>query len=200
MRQHVARAQQIEDLRHQRAIGHTADVAHHARRHAGPLARSDGSLERLQAMAGDHVLAHSHLHPEHDVGVFGHRARRQIDLRVIDVVELGHRKSGQAGDGDVHKRELARARPRHHEAPQPGQVVGAGVARGHHRGRALLRRQFVGRYADRRSERIGMRMQVDEAGRHQLAAGVHHALATFRSNRRLDRFDHAVADADIAFA
>ena len=44
MRQDVAGAQEVEDLRHERPIGHTADVAHHLRRNAGALARRNGRL------------------------------------------------------------------------------------------------------------------------------------------------------------
>jgi hypothetical protein len=50
VRQDVAGAKQVEDLRHQRPIGDTADVAHHLGRHAGHLARLDRALERLGAV------------------------------------------------------------------------------------------------------------------------------------------------------
>ena len=43
-------------------------------------------------------------------------------------------------------------------------------------------------------------MQVDQAGRHQLAAGVEHAQRARRRNVGFDRLDQAVADADVALA
>ena len=69
--------------------------------------------------------------------------------RIVDVVQLGHREPRQPGDGDVHERELPRARTRHDEAAEAGQVVGAGVARRDHGGGALVGGQFVGGNADR---------------------------------------------------
>jgi hypothetical protein len=41
-------------------------------------------------------------------------------------------------------------------------------------------------------------MQVDQSRRYQLAAGIEHAQRPARGNVGFDRFDHAVADADIA--
>jgi len=41
-------------------------------------------------------------------------------------------------------------------------------------------------------------MQVDQSGRHQLAAGVKHAQRARRRNVGFDRLDRAVANADVA--
>ena len=175
VREDVAGAKQVEHLRHQRAIGDAADVAHHLRRHPRHLARPDGALERLGAVPGDHVLAHPHLDAEHHVGVLGDGARRRFDLRVVDVVELGHGKAGEAGDRDVDEGVLARPRRRHDETAVGGEVVGAGVARRDDGGRALMRHELVGRDADRRAVGIRVAVQVDQSRCHQLAADVHHA-------------------------
>ncbi len=154
VRQHVAGAQQVEQLRHQRAIGDAADVAHHLGRHARQLAGADRALQRLGAVARDHVLAHPHLDAEHDVGVLGDRPRGRLRLRIVDVEELRHRKAGEPGDRDVHERVLARARGRHDEAPERREVVRAGIARRHHGRRALMGDELVGRDADRRAVRV----------------------------------------------
>ena len=45
-----------------------------------------------------------------------------------------------------------------------------------------------------------MAMQVDEAGRHQFAGGVEHAQRARLGDVGFHRLDHAVADADVAFA
>ena len=41
-------------------------------------------------------------------------------------------------------------------------------------------------------------MQVDQPGRHQLAAGIEHAQRARRRDVGLDRLDQAIADADVA--
>ena len=45
-----------------------------------------------------------------------------------------------------------------------------------------------------------MAVQVDQAGRHQLARGIEHALRPLGRNIGLDRLDQPEADADIAAA
>ena len=78
----------------------------------------------------------------------------------------------------MHERELPRARPRNDEAAKRRQVVRPRVSRRNDGRRALIRRQLVGRDADRRAERVGVRVQVDKPRRDELAAGVHDALRT----------------------
>ena len=63
-----------------------------------------------------------------------------------------------------------------------------------------MRHQFIGRNADGRAVGVGVAVQVDQPRRDELAAGIHHALRTFGGNRRLDGFDQAVANADVALA
>jgi hypothetical protein len=43
-------------------------------------------------------------------------------------------------------------------------------------------------------------VQVDEAGRHQLAGGIEHAQRPLGRNLGLDRLDQPIADADVALA
>ncbi len=104
---------------------------------------------------------HAHLDAEHDVGVLGHRLGGGVDLREIDVVELGDREAGEADVGDVHERVEARARLRHDGAAEGGEVVGAGVARGDQRGGGLERHQLVGRNADGGAVGKDVGVQVD---------------------------------------
>src|SRR5207237_10603574 len=42
------------------------------------LARLDRPFERLDAMLGNDVFRHTHLDPDHDVGILGNRARGAI--------------------------------------------------------------------------------------------------------------------------
>ena len=200
MRQHVARAEQIEDLRHQRAIGHAADMAHHARRHARQLTGLDRALERLQAVAGDHVLAHADLHAQHHVGVLGHHAGGGFGLGVVDVVELWHRKPGQTGQRHMDEGVLPGTGRGRDEAAPAGEVVGPGVTGRNHRGTALVGHQFVGRDAYRRSEGVGVAMQVDQPWRDQLAASIHHPMGSVGRDAGLNGLDQTVAHADVTLA
>ena len=118
--------------------------------------------------------------------------------RVVDVVELRHRKRRQADIGDVHESIETRARLSHHIAAERGEVVGAGIARRHHGGGGLKRQQFVRRDADRGAVGIDMSMQVDEAGGHELAADVQDLERPFGGNVGLHRLDDAPTDADVA--
>ncbi len=198
MGQHVARAQQVEDLRHELARLDAADVAHHLGRRARELAGADGAAQRLQAVARDHVIRHAHLDADHDVGVFAHRLGGRFGLREVDVEELGHREAAEADVGDVHEGVEARARLRDDVAAEDGEVVGARVARRHRGGGALERHQLVGRNADRRAVGEDMRVEVDQARHHQAPGGVQHARRARRRNVRFDRLDHAVAHAHVA--
>jgi len=98
----------------------------------------------------------------------------------------------------MHEGVEARARLRRDVAPEGGEIVRAGVAGGDHRRRALERDQLVRRDADRRAVRIDVRVQVDEPRQHQPAGGVEQARGSCHRNVRLDRFDPARADADVA--
>ena len=200
MSEDIADAQEVEDLRHQLPRLHSADVTHHLRAGPGLLTGGDGAPERLEPVSGDHVLRHPHLDPEHHVGVLGDRLGGVVDPREIDVVELRHGKAGEPHVGDVHEREQARARLRADVAAEGGDVVGAGIARRHAGRGALAGDQLVGRDADRRAIGIHVGMKIDQSWRHQLPAGVEHAQRARRRNVRLDRFDKAVADADVASA
>ena len=95
--------------------------------------------------------------------------RGRVGLREVDVVELGHRERRQPDIGDVHERVEPRARLRHHVAAEGREIVGAGIARRHAGGGALVRDQLVGRNADRRAVGKDVGVQVDQARRHQLA-------------------------------
>ena len=198
--QHVARPQQVEDLRHQFLGLDAADMHHHLRRPAGHLAGLDAALERLEPVLGDHVLRHPHLDPEQEVRVFRQRHRAGFDLRIVDVVELGDRECRQAVIGDVEEGVDARPRLRHDVAAQRRKIVDAGIAGRDQRGGALELREFVGGNADRRAIGVDMAVQVDQARRHQLAGGVDGLGRARRRNVVFDRLDHAPADADVAFA
>src|SRR6185369_17790476 len=114
--------------------------------------------------------------------------------------ELRDREARQTDQADVDERVLARSRTRNDEAAKGREVVGTGVARRNDRRRALMLDQLVGGDADRRAVRIRVAMQVDQTRRHQLAADVHDAGAALGSDRRRNRLDLAVADADVALA
>ena len=158
------------------------------------------ALQRLDAMLGDDVLRHPHLDPEQEVRIFRQRHRAGFHLRIVDVVELGDREAGQAVIGDVDEGVNPRPRLRHDVAAQRREVVDAGIARRHHRGGALKLHQFVGGNADRRAIGVDVGVQVDQAGRHQLARGVDGLGGTGGRNIVLDRLDHAPANADVALA
>ena len=63
-----------------------------------------------------------------------------------------------------------------------------------------MRHQFVRRNSDRGTVRVDVAVQVDETGRHQLAAGIEHAQRPRGRDVGLDGFDQAEADADVAAA
>ena len=148
----------------------------------------------------DHVLRHPHLDADQKIRVLGERHGAGFHLRVVDIVELGDREGGQAVVGDVDEGIDPCARLRHDIAAQRGEVVDPGVACRHHRGGSLELHQFVGGNADRRAIRIDVAMQVDQAGRHQFARRIDGLQRALGRNLRLDRLDHAPADADVALA
>jgi hypothetical protein len=145
-------------------------VAHHLAAGAGDLARLDGALQRLQAVLGDHVLAHAHLDADGDVGVLGQGFARDFGLGVVDVVELRHREAVEPDVGDVHEGIDAGAGVADDGATEGGKGVGAGIARRDERRRALVGDELVAGDADG-GARIDVGVQVDETGRHELAGG-----------------------------
>ena len=100
----------------------------------------------------------------------------------------------------MHEGIEARARLRHDVAAEGGEIVRARIARRHAGGRALVGDQFVRRDSDGRPVRIHMRVQIDEARRHQLAGSIQQFVGARRRNIRLQRLDQPVADADITLA
>ena len=164
MGQHVARPQQVENLRHQFLGLDAADMHHHLGRPAAHLAGLDAALQRLEAVLGDDVLRHPHLDAEQEIRIFRQRHRAGLHLRIIDIVELGDREAGQAVIGDMDEGVNPRPRLRHDVAAQRCEIVDAGVARRHHRGGALGLHQFVGGNADRRAVGIDV-ANADRSGR-----------------------------------
>ena len=200
MGQDVARPQQIENLGHQLWRLDAADMHHHLGRPAAHFAGLDAALERLDAVLEDHVLRHPDLDADQEVRVFGERHRAGFDLRVVDVVEFGHRERRQAVIGDMEEGIHPRPRLRDDVAPQRGEIVDAGIARRHHGGGALELHQFVGGNADRRAVGVDVTVQIDEAGRDELARSVDGLGGAGGGNVGLDRLDHAPTDADVALA
>ena len=149
MGQYVAGPHQIENLRHQFAGLNTADMNHHPGGPAAHLASLDPTLQRLQAMLKDHILRHPHFDADQEIRIFRQRHGAGLHLRVIDVVEFGHRESRQSVVGDVHERVNPRTRLRHDVAAQRRQIVDAGVARRDHGRGSLELHQLVGGNADR---------------------------------------------------
>jgi hypothetical protein len=87
-----------------------------------------------------------------------------------------------------------------HVAAEGREIVRAGVARRDAGCRSLMRHKLVGRDADRGAVRIDVAVQVDQAGRHQLAVGTEHAVCARCRDVGLERLDHPEADADVALA
>jgi hypothetical protein len=173
---------------------------HDFRAGAGRLACRYRALERLDTVLVDDVLRHAHLHPEHQIGVLGNRARRIVDARIVDVEELRDRKAREPDIGDVDEGVEPRARLSDHMAAERRDIVRTGVARRDAGRCPLMRHKLVGRNPDRGAVRIDMAVQVDQAGSHQLAVGAEHAVGARRRNVCLDCLDHPEADSDIAFA
>ena len=151
-------------------------------------------------MLGDDVLAHAHLGAKNDVGVLGNRARSSIDLREIDIVEFGDRKSGEPMVGDVHKGIEARPGRRHNEAPEGGDVVGAGIACRNERRCRLVGNEFVGGNADGRAVRKYVRVKVDEPRHRKLTGRGERPVRPRRGDVLRYGFDQPEADANIALA
>ena len=87
-------------------------------------------LQRLEAVLGDHVLGHAHLDADHHVGVLGDGPGAGVDLRVVDVVELGHREGGEPACWRcAQRRRGACAGLRRDVAAEGREVVRAGIAR-----------------------------------------------------------------------
>jgi hypothetical protein len=150
-------------------------------------------------MLGDDVLAHAHLDAEHQVGVLSHRLGGGFRLRVVDVVELRHGEAGEADVGDVHEGIEAGPRLADDGAAEGCEVVGAGVAGGDQRGRALERQQLVGGDADGGAVGEDVGVQVDEAGGDELARRAQNLQGLVGGDVRLQCLDEAIADADVAF-
>jgi hypothetical protein len=172
-------------------------VAHHLGAGACVLTRADRTFERLQTVLGDHILGHAHLRAEHHIAVLRNRPRRDIGLRKVDVVELSNREAREPDVGYVHEGIDTRARLRRDVAAERSKVVGTGIPRRHAGGRALIRDQLVGRNADGRAIGIDVRVEVDEPRRHELAAGVEHALRALRRDICFERLDHTEADTNV---
>ena len=151
-------------------------------------------------MLGDDVLGHSHFGAECNIRVFTDRFGAGVHLREIDVVKLGNRERCQPDIRDVHESVKPRAGLPHNEASEGGEIVRAGVARRNTGGGALVDDRLVRRNADGRPVGINMAVQIDQARRHQFAGGVDHAQRPCFRNLRLNRFDHAEADSDVAAA
>ena len=137
-------------------------------------------------MLGDHVLAHAHLHTQHEVCVLGHGLGGDLGLRVVDVVELGHREAGEPHIGDMHECIESGPGLANHGPPEGREVVGARVAGRNEGGRGLEGDEFVGGNADRGAVGEHVGVQIDETG---LVGG----------NIGLQGLDQAEADADVAF-
>ena len=200
MGQDVARPQQVENIGHQLRGLDAADMHHHLGRPSAHFTSLDTAFERFDAVLEDDVLRHPHLHADQEILVFGKPHRTGFDLRVVDVVEFGDRESRQAVIGDMEEGVHPRPGLCDNEAPQRGEIVDAGIAGRHHRGGALELHEFVGGNADRRTVGVDMAMQVDEAGRDELARSIDGLASACGGNFRFDRLDHAPADADIALA
>ncbi len=194
----VAGAQEIEDLDHQGDVLDTADMRHDPGADAGHLARLNRAPERFGAVPGDHVLGHAHLDADGDVCVFRHRLGAGVNLGEVEIVEFRERKRGEPNICDVHEGVEAGARLRHDEPAEAGEVVGAGIARRDAGGGALVGDEFVRGNPDRGAVRIDVAVQVDEAGRHQLAASIDRTQRPCGRDIGFDRFDHAIANADVA--
>jgi hypothetical protein len=194
----VAGPQGVEDLRHQLARLDAADMAHDLGAGASFFACGYRPLEWLEAVLGDDVFGHAHLDAQHHVGVLGNRLGGRVDLRKVDIVELGDRERRQSHIGDVHEGVKAGARLRDDVAAEGRKVVGAGIAGRHAGCSALMRHQLVRRDADRGAIGIDMAVEVDQPRRHQLAAGIEDAQRAGCGNVGLHRLDDAVADAEIA--
>ena len=63
-----------------------------------------------------------------------------------------------------------------------------------------MRDKLVRGNADRGAIGINMRMQIDEARRHQLSGGIEHALRLVGGNVRFERLDQPEPDTDIALS
>src|SRR5262249_10283495 len=114
-------------------------------------------------------------------------AGTSVDLGKVDVVKLGDGKRCQPDVGDMHEGIKPRPRLRRDMPAERGEVVGAGVARRHAGGGALMSNELVRRNADRGAVGIDVSVQVNESRRYQLAAGVEHALRPRCWNLRLQR-------------
>jgi len=148
MGEDVAGPQQVEDLRHQRARLDSADVAHHLRSGAGPLARQDGALERLGAVLGDDVLGHAHLGAERDIGILADGFGARIHLCEIDVVKLGDRERCEPHIRNMHEGVKPCAGLCHDVPAEGSEIVGSGIPRRDAGGGALMGDKLVGGNAD----------------------------------------------------
>ena len=195
VREDVAGAQRLQDQRHQFHRLHTTDVAHDAAIGACNFAGPDRALERLDAMACDHVLRHAHLDADGKVGVLCERLCRDFGLREIDIEQFADRKRRQADVGDVHESKDPRSRLSRRVPAVGGEGARARVAGGHRRGGALVKHQLVGRDADTTGE--DMRVQVDQTRNDEATCSIHDPIGPRRGDVGLKRFDAAVANADV---
>ena len=175
-------------------------MAHDPGGYAGNLARLDSAREGLQSITGNNIFAHAYFDAEHRIGVFCHSARSNVNLRVVNVEKLRHRKPCQTCIGNMHKSKLARAPSGHNKAAVRSEIVGTSIARRHHRGRALVRNQFIGRNTNCRAVGIGVAVQVNQTRRDQLAACIHDTKRAFSGNAGLDGCNEAITNPDVALS
>ena len=184
VRDDVAGAQQREDRRQRRR--RLPDVHHHGelRRH-GDLERAADGIEIAGA---GHRARQPRLDADDDarMGVDGPPGRRDVGIGEVEQLADG----AEAGAAEVEQ-DADAVRRRLGEPHQPVDVVGAARAGVDHRGDAR------GQAVRRRHLRTGMDVDVDEAGRHELAPRVEHVGGVARRQVASHGGDTALADAHI---
>jgi hypothetical protein len=166
VRHHVARAQQLEDLRQRRRRG--PDVRHH--RYAARLRRGERAAQRFDPVRADRLGVDPHLDATDQVAVLADHPGGQIGVARLQGAALPG-AGGQALPGDVH--------PGHH----PDLPAGRGSAQGGQRVRTRRAGVHPGGDAGVPGDRIRVdapvaglrvyvRVQVDQARGDQPAGDV----------------------------
>ena len=191
----VARPQVLGDLGQQRRS--LADVDHERQVDVvGQLARQ---LQRADAGAAGGVLVDARLDAEDDVAVLVDHLRRERHVAIVEIRQLPGRPD-QANRGDVEQRKGANLVGLDHVAAEAGEVVGAGAADVEPGGDAGAGGDRIGVDAPVGRAPVDVGVEIDQARRDVLTAGVMHLRGCRLVDAGFDGGDLSILDGDVELA
>ena len=194
VREHISLAHQAHHLvaRRRRRI----EMGH--QRQAGFLGDVEGNMERHHPGIGACRLADAHLDAQHQVLVLPRDTHGFTRIDQPHVGALAHhhglREGKDAGEGDVEIRKDSNGRGLDHVLAEAVEIAGPGAAGIDEGGDAAGARQQLGLDTQGRAAPVDMGVQVDQAGRDDLAFDV---ARVGPSEPVADRRDLAAGEGDV---